>query len=203
MSRAAWLKRHRTTKRGELSSILDSDRMGRLMKSLNHYCVAVLAYAVVAILMMATVHAADNSETARGEYLVAIATCSDCHTPGVCTDNPDPTRFLGGSDTAFEVPGRGAFVGGNITPDQKTGIGNWTIDQIVATLQTEMRPDGVALPPVHSRGYKAISKEDLTAIATYLKSIPAVNNPVPGPFKPGEKVTTCLIRPLQPGETAQ
>jgi hypothetical protein len=55
----------------------------------------------------------------------------------------------------------------------------------------------------YSRGYKTISKEDVTAIATYLKSVPAVNNTVAGPFKSGEKVTTSLIRQLPPGENAQ
>jgi hypothetical protein len=105
-------------------------------------------------------------------------------------------------------PGRSArsddLVGGNITPDQKTGIGNWTIDQIVTALRADRRPDGAALPPgTHSRGYKTISKEDVTAIATYLKSVPAVNHTVTGPFKPGEKVTTSLIRQLPPGEKAQ
>jgi len=174
------------------------------MKSLNRRIIAVLTSAAVVGVVTTSARAADDDKIARGEYLTAVATCSDCHTPGVFADNPDHTRFLGGSDTAFEVPGLGAFVGGNLTPDQKTGIGKWTIDQIVTTLQTEMRPDGTALPPgIHSKGYKSFSKEDLTAISTYLKSIAAVNNEVPGPFKPGEKVTTSLIRQLPPGATAQ
>jgi mono/diheme cytochrome c family protein len=174
------------------------------MKSLNHYIVAAQTYAVIAVLMMTSAQGADGDGIARGKYLVAIATCGDCHTPGVFADNPDLTRFLGGSDTAFEVPTVGAFVGGNITPDQETGIGSWSIEQIVTTLQTETRPDGSPLPPgIHSKGYRFIAKEDLTAIAMYLRSIPAVKNRVPGPFNSGEKVTTSLIRQLPPGETAQ
>jgi mono/diheme cytochrome c family protein len=174
------------------------------MKSLNFYSLAAPTSAVIAVLMMSATQAADNAVTARGEYLVTISTCSDCHTPGVFADNPDQTRFLGGSDGAFEVPGLGAFVGGNITPDRETGIGNWTIDQIATTLQTERLPDGATLPPgIHSKGYKAFSKEDLIAIATFLQSIPPVKNKVPGPFKPGEKVPTFMIRQLPPGEMAQ
>jgi mono/diheme cytochrome c family protein len=174
------------------------------MKSLTHFVIPAQAYAVIALLVMPTTQAADENETARGQYLVAIATCSDCHTPGVFSGNPDLTRFLGGSDTAFEVPGVGAFVGGNITPDKETGIGNWSIEQIVTTLQTEERPDGSLLPPgMHPKGYRRISKQDLTAIAAYLKSIPVVKNRVDGPFNAGEKVTTSLIRHLPPGETAQ
>jgi mono/diheme cytochrome c family protein len=174
------------------------------MKSLIRYIVAAQTYTVIAALMMATAQGGDDDEIARGKYLVAIATCGNCHTPGVFADNPDLTRFLGGSDTAFEVPTVGAFVGGNITPDQETGIGSWSIEQIATTLQTETRPDGSPLPPgIHSKGYTLISKEDLTAIAMYLKSIPAVKNKVPGPFNPGDKVTTSLMRQLPPGEKAQ
>ena len=174
------------------------------MKGLTHHVTLASPCAVIALLMMVTAQAADETEITRGQYLVAITTCSDCHTPGVFAGDPDPTRFLGGSDTAFEVPGVGAFVGDNITPDPETGIGNWSIEQIVTTLQTEERPDGSLLPPgMHPKGYRRISKEDLTAIATYLKSIPAVKNRVPGPFNVGEKVTTPLIRHLPPGETAQ
>ena len=34
------------------------------------------------------------------------------------------SRFLGGSDVGFEIPGLGVFVGPNITPDRETGIGS-------------------------------------------------------------------------------
>jgi mono/diheme cytochrome c family protein len=178
------------------------------MKSLNRYIAAVQIYAVIAVLMIATAKAADDDEIARGKYLVEIATCGDCHTPLASTGDPgapDPERLLAGSDTAIEQPGQGAFVGGNITPDQETGIGRWSPEQIVTTLQTGYRPDGTPLQPhIHSKGYTAFTKEDLMAIAAYLKSIPAVKNQVHGPFSPGDKVTTYfLIRRLPPGETVQ
>jgi hypothetical protein len=38
---------------------------------------------------------------------------------------------LGQSDVAFEIPGLGAFAGANITPDKATGIGEWSVQQIV------------------------------------------------------------------------
>ena len=79
---------------------------------------------------------ADDAQIARGKYLVGIAGCNDCHTPGYFFGKPDMARFLGGSDVGFEIPGLGVFVGRNITPDKETGIGNWTDDEIITALQT-------------------------------------------------------------------
>jgi hypothetical protein len=113
------------------------------------------------------------------------------------------SRFLGGSEVGFEMPGLGVFVGRNITPDEETGIGTWTTDVIVTALPSGVRPDGRQLAPIMP--YHALANltpEDVNAIAAFLKSIPAVNNPVPGPFKPGETVTTFTFRVLPPGETA-
>ena len=78
---------------------------------------------------------ADDSQIARGKYLVTLGGCNDCHTPGYFLGKPDMSRFLGGSDVGFEIPGEGVFVGPNITPDKKTGIGGWTPEQIVKAIQ--------------------------------------------------------------------
>lgn len=84
--------------------------------------------------------AADDPEIARGEYLVTMGGCNDCHTPGYFFGKPDSSRFLGGSDVGFEIPGEGVFVGRNITPDKETGIGSWTREQIVTAIQTGQPP---------------------------------------------------------------
>jgi hypothetical protein len=39
-------------------------------------------------------------------------------------------------------------------------------------------------------------------VVAYLRSIPSVKNEVPGPFKPGEKVSIFTFRILPPGEIA-
>ena len=57
-------------------------------------------------------------QVARGRYLVTIAGCSDCHTPGALLGSPDMKRYLGGSDVGFAIPGAGVFVGENLTPDK-------------------------------------------------------------------------------------
>ncbi|WP_027998718.1 cytochrome c [Sinorhizobium arboris] len=147
--------------------------------------------------------AADDPEVARGEYLVTIGGCNDCHTPGYFFGKPDSSRFLGGSDVGFEIPGEGVFIGRNITPDKETGIGSWTREQIVTAIQTGQRPDGRMLAPIMPwHAFAQLKKEDADAIAAFLQSLEPVSHQVPGPFKPGEKVPTFMFRILPPGETA-
>ena len=71
----------------------------------------------------------------RGAYLVQITGCSDCHTPGGLGPKADTSRLFGGSDVDFVVPGMGVFVPPNLTPDKATGLGTWTTEQIVSSLQ--------------------------------------------------------------------
>lgn len=146
---------------------------------------------------------ADDTQITRGKYLVTISGCNDCHTPGYFLGKPDMTRFLGGSDVGFEIPGEGVFVGPNITPDKKTGIGSWTPEQIVKAIQVGERPDGRILAPIMPwRAFATLTADDAMAIAAFLQSSKPVSNQTPGPFKPGEKVSTFTFRIVPPGETA-
>jgi mono/diheme cytochrome c family protein len=91
----------------------------------RHALLAAVA-AVTTALPMTPAGAADPAAIARGKYLVAIAGCNDCHTPGYFRGKPDMARFLAGSDVGFEMPGLGVFHGPNLTPDKATGLGYWT-----------------------------------------------------------------------------
>ncbi len=138
--------------------------------------------------------AADKRQIARGKYLVIVGGCSDCHTPGSFLGHPDMTKFLGGSDVGFSIPGMGVFVGRNLTPDPETGLGKWTTQQIVTAFTTGRRPDGRILAPIMP--YEALghlTKSDALAIAAYLKSLRPVKHAVPGPFGPNETPTTFVM----------
>ena len=112
-------------------------------------------------------------------------------------------RFLGGSDVGFEIPGQGVFVGPNITPDKETGIGRWTPEQIVIAMQTGERPDGRILAQIMPwHALAELTADDAMAIAAFLRSLNPVHNQVPGPFKPGEVVSTFMFRIMATGETA-
>jgi mono/diheme cytochrome c family protein len=138
-------------------------------------------------------------EIKRGSYLVRLAGCNDCHTPGYLVGKPDMSRFLGGSDVGFEVPGLGIFVGSNLTPDRDTGLGRWTKEEIATALQKGMRPDGRGLAPTMPwRAYAHLTKPDVDAIVDFLKSLPPIHNKVAGPFGPGEKPTVLRMVVLPP-----
>jgi mono/diheme cytochrome c family protein len=66
---------------------------------------------------------AAEDPVARGKYLTEIMDCMGCHTPGAMQGNPDMSRFLGGGDTGFEIPGLGIFYPPNLPPDPETGLG--------------------------------------------------------------------------------
>jgi mono/diheme cytochrome c family protein len=162
---------------------------------------AFLTASVVALSSYAAM--AGDAQIARGEYLVTIGGCNDCHTPGYFFGKPDMSRFLGGSDVGFEMPGLGVFPGPNITPDKKTGIGNWTPEQIVAAIQTGQRPDGRTLATIMPWPALAhLTADDAMAIAVFLQSVKPVSNQVPNPFKPGDTVSTFMMRIIPPGGTA-
>jgi mono/diheme cytochrome c family protein len=137
---------------------------------------------------------AQDALVARGKYLVTLGGCTDCHTPGHLLGKPDMTHFLGGSDVGFAIPRLGVFVGRNLTPDQETGLGSWTREQIVNALTTGVRPDGRVLAPVMPyAAYAQMTRADALAIAAYLQSLPPVKREVPGPFGPSDKVSVFVM----------
>lgn len=121
-----------------------------------------------------------SNQAARGAYLVNnIMACTDCHTPiDPATGAPLMQKYLAGGQP-YEGPW-GIVYGGNITPDSKTGIGDWSKEDIKRALVTGVRKDGRRLILMPWFVYSAVTKEDADAVAYYLKNeMPAVNNEVP------------------------
>ncbi len=126
-----------------------------------------------------TPRAGKSAEWNRGAYLVeAMVHCGECHTPR--------TR-LGGLDRDMWMAGNGDGPDGeripNITPDPATGIGKWSAEEIVESLETGSLPDGdefgSLMADVVSYGTSKLKAEDRKAIAVYLKSLkPVVHRPV-------------------------
>jgi mono/diheme cytochrome c family protein len=157
-----------------------------------------MAALAATVALAASAHA-DGKQIARGKYLVTIAGCGDCHTPGYFLGKPDMTRQLGGSEVGFEVPQLGVFHGPNLTRDKETGLGGWTRDQIVAAIRTGKRPDGRELAPIMPwRSFASLTLSDARAIVAYLQSLPPVKNKVPGPFGPSETATSFVMKIVPP-----
>ena len=94
---------------------------------------------------------------------------------------PDLTSFVGPWGITYAA---------NITGDSATGIGAWTDEQFVKTMRTGkhlgMEGGRPVLPPMPWQEIGKMSDDDLKAMLAYLKTVPAVNNRVPGPVPPDQ-----------------
>jgi mono/diheme cytochrome c family protein len=149
----------------------------------------------------------------RGEYLVKIMGCNDCHTPwkmGPQGPEPDMARMLSGhpekigklpnlkapgpyvsmgspTNTAYSGPW-GVSYAFNLTPEQNTGIGIWTEEMFVQTIRTG-RHMGVSRPvnpPMPWPAYRNATDEDLKAVYAYLRTIKPIVNRVPEYVPPAD-----------------
>ena len=129
------------------------------------------------LLALAAGTAVAQTQLERGRYLMgSIVACGNCHTPQG-PNGPLPGKELAGGLVFDEQPF--TAVASNITPDMETGIGNWTDAQIVTAIRDGKRPDGSLIgPPMPIGQYRGISDDDVAAIVAYLRSVPAVKNPV-------------------------
>lgn len=116
------------------------------------------------------------SETERiehGEYIFRAAGCAGCH-----TDVEHDGAFLAGGralETQF-----GTFYTSNITPHPQFGIGNWSEDDFILALTKGVSPEGNHYYPAFPyTSYTKIYKDDILALWDYLRTVPAVANPVP------------------------
>ena len=149
----------------------------------------------------------------RGEYLVKIMGCNDCHTPwkmGPQGPEPDMSRFLSGhpeqigplpskpaaapyawsgfpTNTAFSGPW-GVSYTFNLTPEPNTGLGIWTEDMFIRAIRTG-RHMGVSRPinpPMPWPAYRNATDDDLKAVYAYLRTIQPIVNHVPAYEPPQE-----------------
>ncbi len=176
--------------------------------------VSALAAGLVATMVLGAApagakHPAKDDPVKRGQYLVMVGGCNDCHTPMKMTPlgpMPDMTRMLSGRPeglpdpagtpgktdlaltgpdlTAWRMP-YGIVYTRNLTPD-KTGLGEWTEAQFIKTLrvgrhQGDGRP---LLMPMPWFNYGGMTDADLKAVWAFLKSIKPIKNTVPDPKVP-------------------
>lgn len=110
---------------------------------------------------------------ARGAQLATIARCGACHTPNNEDGSPNMELMLAGATVQDSTSG-------NITPDEATGIGAWSEEEIANLMRTGTRPDGSAVEGAMAqqieRRFNILTEADALAIAAYLKSIPAISH---------------------------
>lgn len=153
-------------------------------------------------------------QIARGEYLVEVMGCHDCHTPmklGPNGPEQDRSRALSGHPASAPMaptpnlpPGYLALIGAtftsftgpwgtsftkNLTPDKETGLGDWTVEEFIATMKTgrERGKGRPVLPPMPVQNLRALSDTDIRALFAYLQSLPPVSNRTPQPIEAPEQ----------------
>jgi mono/diheme cytochrome c family protein len=119
---------------------------------------------------------AQSPEWNRGAYLsTALAHCAECHTPRNLMG-----ALKAGMAYAGSVDGPEGEPAPNITPDMKTGIGEWSKADIAYYLKTGSRPEGdVAqglMAELIDNAYAKLTESDLQAIATYVKALRPISN---------------------------
>ena len=125
--------------------------------------------AIAGVLCCAAAQAADAPQVTRGRYLVTMGDCVVCHT----RPQAGSPKFAGGYPL-HAAPG--TVYSSNITPDKKTGIGNWSADQFYRALQHGVAADGRHLYPAFPYAYfTKLSRADTDAIFAYLKTVKPVS----------------------------
>jgi len=149
----------------------------------------------------------------RGEYLVTIMGCNDCHSPKemgpqgpvliadlILSGYPAARPFekvepelikkvwiLFNADLTAAAGPWGVSFAANLTSDQ-TGIGNWTEENFKRALKEGkykgLEVSRMLLPPMPWSNFAVISDEDISAIFQYLRSTKPVSNVVPQPISP-------------------
>lgn len=113
-----------------------------------------------------------NDKVKKGQYLVTVAHCMECHTPMGPRGRDFDTRLGAGG---FEFPGPwGVSVSRNITSSKEKGIGAWSDSEIKHAITEGVSRDGSKLkPPMGYHYYATVSSDDLDAIVAYLRTVPA------------------------------
>jgi mono/diheme cytochrome c family protein len=140
------------------------------MKMCNLMTLALVAGTTGAIAASAAEDSQAFEKIERGRYLAVLGDCVSCHTA------PGGKPFAGGA--ALETP-FGALIGPNITPDVVTGVGAWSEEDFRRAMHEGISRGGARLyPAMPYPAYTKVTRDDVSAIWAYLRSLDPVRNEV-------------------------
>ena len=140
------------------------------MKMRNLMTLALAACTTGAIAAWAAEDSQAFEKIERGRYLAVLGDCISCHTA------PGGKPFAGGA--ALETP-FGALIGPNITPDVATGVGAWSEEDFRRAMHEGIGRGGARLyPAMPYPAYTKVTRDDVSAIWAYLRSLDPVRNEV-------------------------
>ncbi|WP_251977245.1 cytochrome c [Salinicola avicenniae] len=134
---------------------------------------------LVALSSSASAASTEYQDIEHGRYLSVVGDCAACHTES------DAQPLAGG--VSLETP-FGTLMAPNITPDAKTGLGDWTFDDFKAAMTEGIGKGGYHLyPAMPYPTYTLMRDEDLRDLWAYLQTVDPVDhevdaNQLPFPF---------------------
>ena len=128
--------------------------------------------------------AAKDPQIERGQYLVKIAGCNDCHTAGYLQTggNVSVGEWLTGVPVGFRGPW-----GTTYAPNLRLTISNLTEDQWVTFARAERRP------PMPWFNLAAMNDADLRAMYRFVRDLGPKGERAPAAAAPGVAVKTPVI----------
>lgn len=116
-----------------------------------------------------------------GKYLTLYQLeCYSCHSKSfekLNAEIPEKSEGFFGGGTMMTAPDGSKITSLNLTPDEETGIGSWSLEMFSNALRNGLKPNQPALrrpmaPYVH------LTNSEVAAIYAYIKTVPKIKNKV-------------------------
>ena len=178
-------------------------------RNLLIFCTVVIFVGSIIALSINSVES-QSDMVQRGKYLVdAAGACGHCHTPRAGAEYNMDMYLAGHPANApyprynFSMMQQGIFIltspqmsafsgafgtsfASNLTPDNETGLGEWTEKMFIDAMRTGHhqgdKSNRKIFPPMPTKHYAQMNDADLKAIWAYLRTIKPVKNEVSPPL---------------------
>ena len=159
----------------------------------NVSCTCRFACCVAALVTtaLATASTRESPQISRGRYVVKVAGCNDCHTPGYAQSAgmiPE-SKWLIGDSVGWQGPW-----GTTYPSNLRRFMQGMTEEQWLEMARQPTRP------PMPWFALRDMSDEDLAAIYHFIRSLGAAGQPAPPYVPPGHAVSTPVV--LMPSKPA-
>ena len=144
--------------------------------------------AVALVAAQAATSATDaGGDVKRGEYVARASNCIACH-------SHDKGPYAGG--TPFGIANSP-----NITPDNETGIGTFSLDDFDMAVRKGVSPKGYSLSVMMPPSYSIMTDADIRDLyAFFTKGVPAVSNEVKDMGAPRKDTPPRAVTPFAPAK---
>jgi hypothetical protein len=119
----------------------------------------------------------ESEPLARGQWLLTMCSCHDCHDSVNGHREPIAGKALAG-DVPMPVAGKGIVYSANISSDPATGIGSYSDEDVLRALNEGKGKSGRTLYAMPWRYYSGMTEADKHALILALRKAPPVINAV-------------------------